>query len=364
MVGLLRNIDKYGGAALVFVLSLFRNKSKGKGVPGKGKFLVIKLWALGDSVISLSLIRGIKTHFPNCQVDVLTRDRVKDVFECFPVDTIYSMDCLADWRKLVSQYNGYDMVFDCEPYFNISAVIAFFLSKERVGFSHQFRSRLYTKTVRFRKDRHMVQNYLEMLRVNGVSYDTRFLEPLRVGVQHTFRPQEFLSRHSGEHDILVGISPGVGRSAKNRMWFEDRYAALADRLMEELNCRVVFIDSEANRDVVERIISLMVHDPLHAAGRFTLKEVFFLISRCGIFIGNDSGLMHVAAAQECNTIGLFGPNTPVLWAPWGHNNVSVYKTKLKPAVENDKGVFKKGNRTGYMGPIAVDHVFQQVKNLL
>lgn len=361
MAKILRSIDKYLGMLIVSLLSLWRKK--GKGPLKKEKILMIQLWALGDSVISLSLIRGIKEAFHNCTVDVLTRNRVKDVFECYPVDTIYSMDCLTDWRKLAGKHKAYDMVFDAELYFNISAILAFFLGKERTGFAHQFRSRLYTETVPFRYDRHMVHNYAEMLEVNGLKWQPLALERLRPGKEHHQNPRQFLS-DNGDHKKLVGIAPGVGSSAKNRMWYEERYAELADKIIDELNCQIVLIDSKKNLQVAHKVMGYMKNKPVNAAGKFSLKEVFYLVSQCDIFVGNDSGLMHVAAAQGCKTIGLFGPNTPVLWGPIGINNVAIYKTKRKPAINNFKGTFKTGNRNQYMGPVTVEEVFKNVKRLI
>ncbi|MDD4215562.1 MAG: glycosyltransferase family 9 protein, partial [Bacteroidales bacterium] len=163
---------------------------------------------------------------------------------------------------------------------------------------------------------------------------------------------------------IVGITPGVAESSKNRMWFEDRFAELADRIISSLYCDVLFIDSPENKEIVNNVISRMTQQPLNTVGIFTMKETFYLISKCDVYVSNDTGPMHIAAAQGCRTIGLFGPNTPVLWAPYGEGNISIYKTKLQPAIQNDKGIFLKGNRKEYMGPITVDDVFDAVKTCL
>ena len=108
----------------------------------------------------------------------------------------------------------------------------------------------------------------------------------------------------------------------------------------------------------------MKNKPIDSLDKFTLKETFYLISKCRVFISNDTGPMHIAAAQGCSTIGLFGPNTPVLWAPYGKGNTAIYKTGLEPAIQNDKGIFRECNREEYMGCITVDDVFEAVKQSL
>jgi lipopolysaccharide heptosyltransferase II len=361
MVKLERFIDKYLGSALVGVLTLAKYFIKEKPIPKKPKVLIIKLWAIGDSVLSLSLIKAIKRTFPGSEVDVLTRDRVKAVFQSCPeVEDIVSMD---DRKRFVGVLlkRRYDIVFDCEPYLNLSAIFSFFLGRTRIGFSDQFRSRLYTTTVRFRKDQHMVQNYIDMIRVFGKQYETDALEPLHVDASSRMRVDRFLKTHN---KLLVGISPGVAESAKSRMWYEDRFAKLADNIFEELGAEIVFIDGPSNKKVVQDITSQMKNKALDATGRFSLEETFYLIKKCKVFIGNDSGPMHIAAAQGCRTIGLFGPNTPVLWGPYGKDNIAIYKTKLAPSIQNDKGIFPDVDREGYMGPIKVGDVFDAVKKLI
>jgi heptosyltransferase-2 len=349
MVELQRFIDKYIGLAIIYLLYPF--KLLDRSPKKKKRFLVVKLWALGDAVLSLVLIRALKEAYPGCNVDVLIRKRVRAVYESYDVDNIIDLD---DRKFLMPRQ--YDYVFDCEPYLNLSAILSFWLGKKRLGFADQPRSRLYNVTTKFRKMQHMVQNYLDMGRMIGMHYDTDELEPL--SVKKSAGVDKFLSRKKSER--IIGITPGVAESAKSRMWYEERFAELADRLIRDGN-KVVFVDGPSNKPTVEKIIGMMEKKPLDAAGKFSLKEVFYLIKQCDIFISNDTGPMHIAAAQGCQTIGLFGPNTPVLWGPYGRDNISIYKTKLKPCIQNDKGIFPDVHREGYMGPITVDDVYGTIQ---
>lgn len=361
MVRIQKILDRFLGSIIIIFLYLFT--SFGKNPSEKKKFLVIKLWAIGDAVISLPLIRGIRESFPGAEVDVLLRDKVRDVFECYPVERIYSLDFLSDIFSLLIKGRQYDVVIDCEPYLNLSAIVAFLIGKERIGFANQRRSDLYTRTSAFRKDQHMVQNYLDLLRKLDVSFNVDKLEKLIVAEDLKGNVDGFLAEKK-KRKLTVGITAGVGASSKNRMWYEDRFAVLADRIMVEFNADVIFIDSKENLNVNNCIISMMKEKPINSIGIFTLKETIYLIGRCDLFISNDTGPMHIAAAQGCKTIGLFGPNSPVLWAPYGHGNAFIYKTKLPPAIENDKGITREGNREGYMGCIEVEDVFDKVQEMI
>ncbi|MDD2387568.1 MAG: glycosyltransferase family 9 protein [Bacteroidales bacterium] len=360
MRGFLRNIDKYCGKIKVFLFSLFK-KSHKKDLKFN-RILIIKFWAIGDSVISLSLIKALKEKYPDCKIDVLTSKSVKDVYKCGSADNIIRIDSFFTICKLLFQFNKYDLTLDCEPYFNISALFSFYLGKRRIGFADQYRSRLYTDVVKFRKDQHMVQNYLDMLRVVGVDYQTDSLVKLIVSDDVRFKVDNYIKENFSDKKI-VGFCTGISGSVKSRMWFEDRFAQLADKIVQELDYQVAFLDSLSNQETVETIRNMMNEDAISTLGKLSLKEVFYFISKCDVFISNDTGLMHIAAAQGCKTIGLFGPNTPVLWAPYGKNNVSIYKTDLLPSIQNDKGVFEDRNREEYMGVISINDVFEKVKRL-
>lgn len=361
MIKLLRFFDKHAGNLIILFLLIFKKSSTAH--LNNPKVLIVKLWAIGDSILTLPLIRGLKESHENCEVDVLLRTRVKDVYECYNINRIYNLDSLSDIRRLIQKCRSYDIVFDCEPYFNISAILAFLLGKFRIGFANQFRSKLYSKTVEFKKNQHMVQNYLDMLRSIDINYNTSILEKLSVSETNKKRVNDFISNYS-LNKPKIGITPGISESSKNRMWFEDRFAKVADTLMDHYNADVIFIDSHRNKKIVDRIVSLMKHKPINTLGMFTLKETFYLISKCDVFLCNDTGPMHIAAAQGVKTIGLFGPNTPILWGPYGENNTSIYKTTLEPAIQNDKGIFKSGNREEYMGPITVEMVLEAIKSKL
>lgn len=357
MVKLERFVDNYIGKIIILFFSLF--KFFDKKPKEKKTFLVIKLWAIGDSVISLVIIKAIKKLYKNAYVDVLYRNQNKDIFESYDlIDTKYNMD--KKFAKfLFKNIRKYDVVIDCEPYLNLSAIYSFILGKTRVGFSNQFRSNLYTNQIKFNKKQHMVENYLDMVKVLGKSYTTKNLEKMSISKKSKKKAERFFNKNKIKK--CVGISVGVGGSAKNRMWYEKRFAKLSDKLIKELNLNVIFIDSANNDSIVQEIKSFMKEIPFIVTKNYDLKDRIAFISKCNIFISNDSGLMHVGAAQGCKTIGLFGPNTPVLWGPFGKGNIGLYKTKLLPSIENDKAIFEDVNREEYMGAISVDDVFNEVK---
>ncbi len=327
-------IDKY-----LFSIPCLILKASGKKPQRIKKVLIIKFWALGDSVVLLPAIKMLKKEFPNAEIDVLAHERNKAIFEghsfinkIIPFGTI----------NILKLFKKYDLCIDAEPFLNVSSVIGFLSAKHRIGFSHGIRNRLYNETIKFNKKQHMVQNYLDFVRKIGGKYNVEKLIPLYIPEEAKKDVLEFLNKNGVQkEDFVVGISIGVAESVKHRIWPVHRFAALADRIIEKYNAKIIFIDSKSSIPLIHRIESIMKHKAISAADEFgsnsKIKQSAELIKRCNVMISNDSGPMHIAAAQGVKTIGLFGPNTPVLWGPYGKGNIALFKPKKGvPYIDNTK----------------------------
>jgi len=104
---------------------------------------------------------------------------------------------------------------------------------------------------------------------------------------------------------LVGLSPGAAFGGAKR-WLPDRYAKLADRLIDALGADVLIFGSPAERPLAEAVAHAMGHTPVLVAGETTLREFMALLAKCHLVITNDSGPMHVAAALGVPLVAIFG----------------------------------------------------------
>jgi len=355
MVKLVKFVDRYTGPIFVLINKLFSFLFRGKNT--KKRILVVKLWALGDSVLTLVLIKALKKFYPKAEISVLVRSRNKSIYEGINyIDNIYY---IKDVWKMIRKY---DLVFDCEPYLNISAIISRKIGKNTVGFSHGIRALLYDYKVKFNKKQHMVQNYLDMLRVLGHKFDTERLETLSAG--DSKKVDKFLKENKIKK--LAGITVGAAESAtESRMWPIERYAIIADYLTRK-GFDILFVGSPGEKKIIDKCRRLMKGNSYASYEHFGLEDTISLISRCKIFVSNDTGPMHIAAAQGVKTIGLFGANTPVLWGPYGKANISIYKkAKCSPCIDNTKGLMPKcNNNNKCIRAISVDDVEKAVDKIL
>jgi heptosyltransferase-2 len=366
----LRWVDKYAFGMLTLMLGPPVKAFASKREPPKvGKVLVIRLWALGDAILTLPLIRGIRDRHPGARIDVLCHKAVRAVF-----DASGDVDCIIELRigNLPGLFRKYDACFDTEPFLNLSALIAAFSARWRVGFRNRLRWFFFSRTVSGEPDSHLVEKYLEMGRYLGADGD-RKLVPLRCaeGPEKTVEAVLASGGITGGH-LLVGFCASVGASVKAREWPKENFRELAARILgAEGNVRIIltgtgedFALNEYIRDGDPRIVNL--------SGKIGLPELFCLAARMDAFVSNDTGPMHVAAAQGVRTLGLFGPNTPTLYRPYGERNAFIYHGEgvccLIPCNAPQKGLVRdcllKGEEEGIcIRSITVDEVYGKYREM-
>lgn len=145
----------------------------------------------------------------------------------------------------------------------------------------------------------------------------------------------------GKKQFII-IHPGSGRPAKN--WPAEKFTGLAKKIRAKTCFEPLIIGGEADTDVVENMRSLA--PDLHVLDNLSLLDVASILSVADGFIGNDSGITHLAAALGIPVVALFGPTDPAVWAPRGEN-VSVIKSRLP---SNDS-----------LSEIGIDDVFSTLK---
>jgi ADP-heptose:LPS heptosyltransferase len=124
-----------------------------------------------------------------------------------------------------------------------------------------------------------------------------------------------MARERGERPVedVVYLHPGVGAPWKR--WPAARFAALAERLVDR-GYPVALVEGPADEEAVRAMQSLTAH-PLPVLRETPLPALAETIAHARLYIGNDSGVTHLAAAAGVPTVALFGPTDPTSWAPRG-----------------------------------------------
>lgn len=299
-------------------------------------FLVIKLRYIGDVLLATPALRALRDRFPSARLTVAVNRGSEDILKWNPdVDGVLVVERGPLARQLEFLREIRRRRFDCVADLtdgDRSAILAKWSGAPvRIGFNEERRWRglLYTAVVEPGSDAgHRVEHDLEAVRALGIEPKAGPLV-LRTSPQDDEEASRLLQEMGAEPPSGGGSLPVVLIQPGARYWFKawpaERFAELADRLTESCGCRVV-----VGGDARERVLAAAIRDrsrsrPPVLAGRTTLLELAALLKRCALFIGNDNGPMHMAAAVGTPVVALFGPSDPAVWGPWRGRAEVLYK---------------------------------------
>lgn len=295
--------------------------------------LVIKLRYVGDVLLASAVPRALKTALPGVHVTMAVMRGTEAVLQGNPaVDEVLVVDRSTFWTQAEFfqqiRQRGFDCMIDLTG--NDRSELACLLSgaSVRIGFreGRRWRARLaYTH-----------EHDLGAVPVHRVERDLGVLHS--IGLTPVVEaPSMYLSDSEleGAERLLASIGnksgggPLVMLHPGARYWFKawppERFAALANRFIDELQATVI-IGGGPSEQPIAKAIERMAHPAIiNLVGAIGLREYAALVTRCALFVGNDNGAMHIAAAVGTPVVGLFGPSDPVQWAPRGTRTEICYK---------------------------------------
>ncbi len=297
--------------------------------PQPKNILVIKLRYIGDVLLSTPILRALRTEFPKARLTVVVNPGTEAVLHRNPhVDEVLSLQ-RHGWLaqlKFLSRIRSrqFDCVVDLTDGDRAAILTAWSGAPIRIGFNHERRwtGLLYTWCLTGKYGTmHMVDYHAQLLQ--GLGLVPKSSDPeLFVGEEE--------ERAADRHLDHVGLSgqPWVMMFpfARYRIkaWPADRFAALGDALMDR-GYPVVLIGAPPEQQAGEEIQRLARHELISFIGRTSLRELAALMKRSVLFVGNDGGPMHMAAAAGCPVVGIFWPTDPAVWGPRGSQSSVLYK---------------------------------------
>ena len=176
-------------------------------------------------------------------------------------------------------------------------------------------------------ERHHLNRYLSPLEVLGVDLRVRApaIRPLPFEVT---RALALLSRHRLVPGRFIAVHAGA--SFPGRRWQPERFAAAIDRIAARTGLGVVLVGGPDEAEATDRILDVAKTPVVNLAGALALETLLALLKEARLFIGNESGPMHMAAAAGTPVVGLFGLTNPARWGP-----VGVPSILLRPSMPCD-----------------------------
>ncbi len=293
--------------------------------------LVIKLRYIGDVLLATPSVRAIKAARSDVRVTMLVNRGTEEVLSGNPdLDEIVVLDkgSLAVQYRLIAglRRRQFDTVIDLTDG-DRSAFLSWISGAPvRIGFNdeHRWRGWSYTQVVQPASGvRHRIDRDLAALKPLGIPASET--TPLFCLTEEDTAGGDLLLDRLGirrDRPIIV-IQPGA------RYWFKawpyEQFAELADRLAVDYGGQILIGGSREEEPLARRIREAANSRPVSMAGRATLRQFAAIASRAVLFVGNDSGAMHIAAAVGTPVVALFGPSNPDEWGPRGGRVKVLYK---------------------------------------
>ncbi len=340
-VAVMRRLDRWLGVPLCWFAGLIFGRKKSAQPPIIARsVLVIKFFGMGSVLLTAPFLKRLRHAYPAARIHVLTFSSNTEILkrlaaglECHYIRTSSIVSFVRDTITALSllRKEGVDVVFDLEFFSKYSTLLSTLTrAPVRVGYALPtfWRSANVTHPTPLDRSTHVAGVFLRQLEAIGISTPSGYAMPV---LQPT--PAEDASMHrklglgtNGAECIAVNINAGA--TSLERRWPAERFLELVACMHEENpSRRFFFTGSSDERSYVQAALASRAEFAdfaLNCAGLLTLGEFIALLRRCTLFITNDSGPMHIAAAVGTPLVALFGPETPHFYGPLADARV-VYK---------------------------------------
>lgn len=287
---------------------------------------------LGDVVMATPVLQDLRTHWKDAEITVMCQTNVAPLIKYDPnIDEVFSF---TRPNGLLHRIHRHDIVdplqfgkYDLGILLTNSFSSAWWFwrgrVKNRIGFSANLRSWLLTKPIPYPKNiekQHLVKTYKALLKPLGIA-DSDTSPCLYVTKEEQLAAEQLLINLGiGPDNVLVGINPGAAFGSA-KCWLPERFKEVTKRLLENPKVRVVYFGDPAGVSLVNDICVNMPKSVINLAGKTSLRELISLIQKCQVFLTNDSGPMHIAAALKTPLVALFGSTSDVKTGPYEFGKV-------------------------------------------
>ena len=311
-----------------------KNSSTGaRRVKGR-RILVIRAGALGDTILALPALRALHEWNQGGSLDLAGYPSVLQVARlAIPVHAIHSVD-----RALFTGLFSDGLPAELQSFLRSFDLIVAWVSEESVDLRQKLD----------RTEMSCIQRNPYPPPGTGVHASLHLLQSLApLGIRDRLSPpklefpidvsraaQKFLTQAGLKQGCFLAIHSGSGSALKN--WEPKRFGSLATRARDS-GQQVLIIEGEADREAAVALRGTLAWRPQTAAG-LSLPVLGAVLFQAGVFVGNDSGVSHLAAASGAPTIALFGPTDPAVWAPLGPS------VEILPQTASDQTVWEASRR--------------------
>lgn len=288
---------------------------------------------VGDTVMSVPAIFELRRLFPSAYIALSTREWARGLFgDTDLFDEIITLggndsglrSMLRQAREL--RERRFDLAVIFPNSFRSAAIAKLAGAKRRFGYSKEARSLLLTDALSvpaWKNERHEVFYYLNLIgeverRLLGTETSAGIEPRTELPVAHQRRSEARKLIETAGADLsrpVVGFGPGAVNS-RAKLWPAVSFAALGDMIRSRLGATILLLGAETDRPIASAVSGASGTPPIDLTGKTDLAQAAAVLAILDLFVSNDMGLAHVAAAVGTPTIAIFGPTNPVTTRPY------------------------------------------------
>lgn len=294
------------------------------------KILVRATNWVGDAIMALPALRAVRKKFSDAQITIVARPYVADIYagqavcdELIPYD---SQGQQRGWKGkglLAKELRArrFDVALLLQNAFDAAWLAWRAQIPQRIGYARDGRSFLLTQAIPVPKGGEIPPHekfyYLELLRrvgwIDALSDDTHIALQISEAARERAR---LILREAGVRPHVLRVAVGAGASyGSAKCWPPERFAKALNDVLARGDADVILFGTTGEAAVSAAIASAMQRPPIDLTGKTNIADLPALLSQCHLFLGNDSGAMHVAAAVGLPVVAVFGPTDPEGTAP-------------------------------------------------
>ncbi|MFB3920944.1 MAG: glycosyltransferase family 9 protein [Terriglobia bacterium] len=330
------------------------------------RFLVIRLSSIGDIVHALPAVAALAEAYPHAEIDWVVEARLMELLAGNPhTHRLIKLDTLQ-WRKELTARNTldaiargirelreveYDAAVDFQGLYKSAFIARVSRSRVRVGFAEAWLREpaaavFYTDRVAPPEGQHVIEMNLALVNRLGARRPARecWQFPLPCTESDVQYVEEQLAA-LGSDDFIV-INPGGGW--KSKCWAPENYAGLIRILAGDIRSDFFLTGSRADEPVIREIIN---KSGSSRAKYFpsTITQFILVVRRAQLFVGGDTGPMHLAAAVRTPIVALYGPTDPARNGPFCQADITLWN-------QGPIDYTRRAAQAGYLPGIAVESV--------
>ncbi len=332
---------------------------------------------IGDAVMSVPALRELSRIFPDSEIVLHTKAALAGLFgDADFIDRVLPYEKRGSKiRQAISQADllvdeNFDLAILLPNSFEVAASASMARVPIRIGYNKDLRGLLLTDPIavpEWKEKRHEVLYYLNLI----AEVERRFVGSATVGqgapdtsipvaLHRQMAARRFLEAAGLDPERpMVALGAGSTNSRAKR-WGIENFAALNDRLQEDLSVQVLLVGDASEKEVAAAVIEAANYKPFDITGQTGVAEAAAVLSVADLLVSNDMGLAHVAPSVGTRTAVIFGPTDPITTRPLSEKAVVIrHEVECSPCMLRDCPIDHR-----CMTRVTVDSVFNACRDML